>query len=90
MGLKKVAGEFVEFFTELMFGSGAWIGMIVICALILVIAAINKHGGIIAMPIGVLLGITYFQHELIWQGIITFFCGIIVMLASIHEVGKKK
>jgi hypothetical protein len=44
-----MAGEFIEFFTELMFGSGSWIGLIIIVAILLVITGINKYGGIIAM-----------------------------------------
>jgi len=84
-----MAGEFIEFFTELMFGSGAWFGLILACAILLIIASINKFGGIVAMPIAILISFEYMGYpDLGWHSIIMFFCGIVVLIGSIYSLSK--
>jgi hypothetical protein len=84
-----MAGEFIEFFTELMFGSGSWIGLIIIVAILLVITGINKYGGIIAMPIAILVGIEYGKYNLGWHAVILIIEGIFTLYLGIEGARKK-
>jgi hypothetical protein len=83
-----MAGDFIEFFNELLLGSGAWFGLIIACAILLVIASINKFGGIVAMPVAILLSFEYMDHDLGWNAVIMFFCGIVVLIGSIYSLNK--
>jgi hypothetical protein len=85
-----MAGEFVEFFTELMFGSGSWIGLILIVVLLLLIGFINKYGGMLSMPISVLIFFEYINQGLGWHGIIVFLVGIVMLLSSTYQMKGKK
>lgn len=84
-----MAGEFIEFFNELMFGSGNWIGLIIIAVILLIMAGLHRWGGIIAMPIGILVGLEYASHNLGWHAILLIFEGILVMFLSIQKVKGK-
>jgi hypothetical protein len=84
-----MAGEFIEFFTELMFGSGSWIGLVLIIVLLLVITGINRYGGIIAMPIAILVGVEYGQHNLGWHAVILIVEGIFTFYLGIKGAEKK-
>ena len=79
-----------EIFTELLFGSGSWIGLILIVVLLLVIGFINKYGGMVSLPIAVLLFIEYTVQGLGWHGIIVFLVGMIGILNSSYQLKSKK
>jgi hypothetical protein len=83
-------GEFTELFNELLFGSGNWLGLIVICILLLILASLHKYAGIIAMPIGIFLSLEYATHNLGWHAILTMLEGIFVLYLSVDKVRKKE
>lgn len=82
-----MSGEFKEFFEELFFGSGSWLGLIIIIAIIVLVTAKEKFSGVIFLPITVLLSIHYFQNvsasnDFMWSGvlmlIVTIYCLVMV------------
>jgi hypothetical protein len=85
-----MAGEFVEFFNELLFGSGSWLGLIIICILMLVLASMNKYAGIIAMPIGIFLSIEYATRGLGWHAVLSMLAAIFCLYLGVEKVRKKQ
>jgi len=82
-----MSGEFKEFFEELLFGSGSWLGLIVIIAIIVLVTAKEKFSAVIFLPITILLSIHYFQNvspsnDFMWSGVImlimTIYCLVMV------------
>jgi len=71
-------GEFIEFFNELMYGSGAWIGLILILGLSLLIVAKVKYSSAPFAIIFLFLGIFYLDNvaadsNFIWSALIMWF-----------------
>lgn len=54
-----MAGEFIEFFTELMFGSGAWVGLMLILGFSFIVAIKVRITSILWILILVLLSFEY-------------------------------
>lgn len=76
----RMAGEFTELFTELLFGTGSWIGLIIILVLMVIALASWKWSGILCLPISLMLGIEYFLHALGWQGIVMWLFAVFCLL----------
>jgi hypothetical protein len=53
---------FGDFFDELLYGSGAWIGLILIIALILLVTVKVKYSSALFIPICVFLGLFYLDN----------------------------
>lgn len=77
----KMAGEFIEFFTELFFGSGAWLGLILILAILFVVAYTVKYSSVIWILVLIFLTFEYWdqvggeisiQSSFVWAIIICF------------------
>jgi len=88
-----MTGEFAEFFTELLFGSGAWIGAIIIVSVIVLTTFRMRLSGAIFMPICIFLGIEYFNKvpgnsDLIWIGVLMFIMAIYCLGMLIMEARK--
>lgn len=61
MGVKKMS-EASEMFTELLFGSGAWIGLILIMSVSLLVVYKIKYSSILFLIIFIFLGWEYFAQ----------------------------
>jgi len=77
MVVEIMAGEFQELFNELLYGSGAWIGFLIILSIILLVSVSVKHSGIIFIPICIFIGIFYLDNvavnsNFMWSAIIMF------------------
>jgi hypothetical protein len=88
-----MAGEFTEFFQELLFGTGAWLGALLIVSIIVIVTVKNRLSGAIFMPICIFLGIQYFNtvsasSNLMWIGILMFIMAIYCLAMLIMEVRK--
>lgn len=71
--------ESAEFFTELLFGNGAWLGLAILLGILFLISIKVKYFGLFASVMSFFLGIQYFQtvtgaSDLNW-------CGILCMLS---------
>jgi len=79
-----MAGEIVELFTELLYGSGAMIGVMIILVLLLFIVGTIKYGSIVAIPISCIMIVLYWDNIpsysiAMWNTIIMFL-GMALML----------
>jgi hypothetical protein len=86
-----MAGEFIEFFNELLFGSGAWMGAILISAIILLVTYRVKYSGVVFMPICIFLGMQYLNtvpanSNLMWIAILMFIMAIYSLAMLIRDV----
>jgi len=86
-----MAGEFAEFFNELLFGTGAYLGAILICAIVLLVTYKVRYSGALFMPITIFLGIQYLNtvpqnSNLIWVGILMFIMSIYSLGTLINGV----
>ena len=70
---------FGDFFTELLFGAGAWIGILLILAIEVGLLLKWKYSGVLLLPVTLLLGIDYLTRNLAWQSIIMFVSAIFVL-----------
>lgn len=88
-----MAGEFQEFFHELLFGTGSWLGLLLIIAIIMLVTAKEKLTAVFFLPITVFIGIEYFANvsadsNFMWAGIIMFVLSIYCLGVLIKEVIK--
>jgi hypothetical protein len=89
-----MAGEFQEFFTELLFGTGAWLGIILIVSVIVLVTFKEKLSAGIFLPICIFLGIQYFNSvpsnsNLIWGAILMFVMAVYCIGMLIDGVRKR-
>lgn len=81
-------GEWQQFFFEILYGSGSWIGLLLIVALFVIITASHKYSAVIVMPISVFVMVNYLQQDLGWHGIVIFIVGILLFLSRGKELKK--
>jgi len=82
--------EITELFNELLFGSGAWLGLILIVGIIISVALLSKNrvANLIFAIISLFMGIEYFSHvttssNFMWSGIIMFILTIFLVYGAI-------
>jgi hypothetical protein len=83
--------EISDLFTELLYGSGAWIGAILISAIILLVTSRVKYSGAVFMPITIFMGMQYLNtvstnNNLMWMGILMFIMSIYSLGMLIKDV----
>ncbi len=88
-----MSGEFQEFFNELLFGTGAWLGLIIIVAIIVIVTMREKLSSAIFLPICIFLGIQYFNSvpsnsNLVWGAILMFIMAVYCIGVLIDGVRK--
>ena len=88
--------EIVEFFNELMFGSGAWFGLILIVSIALLVSYKAKYSSLIFIMILVFMGLNYWEEmggkisvtsNFMWAIIIDFIGIIILGLVFLKDAG---
>lgn len=72
-----------DVFNELLFGQGAFLGLIIIVSLILMVGALNKYARLVFMPITVLMAIMYLDNIadssiFMWCAVIMFLCTVLL------------
>lgn len=65
--------EWNDLFNALLFGQGAWLGLIIILVILVIAIGVWKYSACLFIPIAIFLGITYLSENLGWQAIIMFF-----------------
>jgi len=89
-----MSGEALEFFTELMFGSGAWLGFILIVILLTGITYKVKEAGYISLVIAVMMAFEYLENvdpttNFYWSGVLMLIFGVSLAFSSVYrEVHK--
>lgn len=85
--------NFTDFWSPLFYGNASWIGLIVIAALLIFIAGIWKYGFVFSVPVAWLLALnywasagTYSNPDLMWNGIIIFALGCVLLIAGAENI----
>lgn len=77
-----------QVFTELFYGSGAWLGILLLLTIIISLSAKIKYAGVLTLPIVVFLGIDYITNDLLWNAVIMFFASIFIVISLVkHDDG---
>jgi len=83
-----MAGEFTEFFTELLYGTGCWIGITIMLALFIAITVKWKYSSVLFLPVTVFMGIEYLNRDLGWQALILFLSSVFMLFFLVKELKK--
>lgn len=84
ISLLTVASESEEFFNELLFGSGALLGLLLIIALMLIVALLIKYSAVVLIPFGALMIVFYLDNadvnsSFMWASVIMV-CALILII----------
>jgi uncharacterized membrane protein SirB2 len=85
-----------DVFNTLLFGSGSWIGLLIIVVFIIVLSGATKIvGKVISVPICTFLGIEYLSKtnetpHLAWHSLIMFLMVIFIVYSLLDEQRKKR
>ena len=74
-------------FTELFFGTGSWLGILLLLSIIVVLALKNRFIAVLMIPVTLFLGIDYLDNGLMWNSIIMFLSSIFILLNAIKNRG---
>lgn len=74
---------YANLFNELLYGSGAWLGILIILSLMVGVTAKIKEAGAVMVPIGVYLAIDYITKALYWNSIIMIFTVCFVVYVAL-------
>lgn len=94
-----MAGEFIEFFTELMFGSGAWIGLMLILGFMFVVAYKVRLTSVLWIFILLFLNLEYWgqiggeisiESNFMWSIIITYLAMVLMAAIFIDFLFEKR
>lgn len=82
-----------EVFTELLFGSGAWIGLTILLILCISGTLLHKYAGVFFGLILIFLGIEYLNNvnvtsNFYWSVLICWFSALFCFLRVVGEVRK--
>jgi hypothetical protein len=58
-----------QVFESLFFGSGSWLGLILLIMLLTALTVVRKEIGVLTIPISVFLAIEYLSYDLGWHTI---------------------
>lgn len=67
-------------FNELFYGSGAWLGILLLLSIIIALSLKTKWAAVMTLPVSIFLGIDYVTNELYWNAAIMFFSCIFVLI----------
>jgi len=65
--------EWNDLFNALLFGQGAWLGLIIILVICIVAIGAWKYSACLFIPVAIFLGIAYLSYDLGWHALIMFF-----------------
>ena len=82
-----MAETFADFFNELFFGvSGSWLGLILMLIFLIIITASSKYGVVLSLPLSLIMGLLYIDHNLMWQSIMMFAFSIFGLISAAKEL----
>jgi len=69
-------------FTELFYGAGSWLGLLILLSIIVALTMKAKYAGVLMLPVTIFLGINYITYDtpLLWNGIIMFFASLFILI----------
>lgn len=73
--------EIAEAFNELFYGAGAWLGLLLLLALIVSLTVKTKYAGVFMLPVTIFLAIDYLDYPaLLWNSLIMFFASVFIVI----------
>lgn len=75
-------------FQELMFGTGAWFGLLLVLSLVVVMVYSFKRVGVLFFPMTLLLGVMYLNNSLPWHSLIMFISTAFILLNLAKDLKK--
>jgi hypothetical protein len=72
-----------EVFEELFYGSGMWLGILLILAMVIGISLKTRYSSVLMLPVCIFMGITYITNgtgNQLWGAIIMFFSAIFLVV----------
>jgi len=72
--------EVQQAFRELLFGSGAWLGLLLILVITVGLLRRWRHSAVFLIPIMIFLGIDYLDEGLRWHALIMWFSSIFTVI----------
>ena len=85
-----MAGEFIEFFEELLFGSGVIFGFLIINLMLIGLLLKVKYSAILTLPISALMIVLYFTNisvssNFMWLTFLMFFSMILQLTIEVKR-----
>ena len=78
--------EIADIFSELFYGSGSWLGLLLLLALMIAISLKNRYAGLLMIPVAVFLGISYLSYPaLMWNALIMFIASVFLLYQVISQ-----
>lgn len=72
-------------FTELFYGSGYWLGLLLYLVIIVGLSSRNRMAAALMIPVTIFLGLSYLANALQWPGLIMFFSTCLVTFIAVKE-----
>lgn len=72
-----------EVFEELFYGSGIWLGLLLIVVLVSAVSMKNRYGAVLCIPITLFFGLDYLANGAgtqLWGGVVMFFTTIFLIV----------
>ena len=83
VGLMSLAETLNAVWESLFFGSGSWLGLLIIISIVASLLIRFKYIAVLTTPVMILLGVDYLNHTLGWHALIMFFTSIFVFIYSL-------
>ncbi len=77
-----------DLFTVLFYGSGAWLGLLLLLIMILGISVKFKKAGLLMLPVSVFLGVEYMTNSLGWHALIMWLASVFILLDMAFSLRK--
>ncbi len=74
-----MSAEIAVAFQELFYGSGAWLGILLLLSIIIGLSLKEKYAAVMMLPVCIFLGIDYITNDLLWNALIMFFSSIFIV-----------
>jgi len=80
-----LAETFTDFFNALLFGSGSWLGFLLIIAVVVCLLIIWKYAGILTFFATIFIAVTYIQNDLLYHSLGMFVAAIFSLIVLIKK-----
>lgn len=77
-------------FEALLFGSGSWLGILLLVSIIVALLLKWPYIGALLLPVTIFVGIEYVGKDLAWHSIIMFLTGIFTLFYMAKELRGRR
>lgn len=88
-----VPSEASDWFKELFYGSGKWLTLVIMLAIVIAVSTVYPYGGVFFLPLTIFLGIDYLRNipvssDFMWGAITMMFVSIYILAMLIKKASK--